>query len=122
MESMRPNDEEFISRCPSESFVSPKSLNKPVAIKPLKRAREDEEQESSEGHSPSGTDRAGSHSPRPRRLDFDQEVVLASQFNDEKNESDDEEVERTQPYPPEPEIEEGEIREPESDSEVQKKD
>ena len=118
MSSTLQDDEEFIARCPTSSFRSPSEVNKPIAIKPLKRQRENEEEDNSRSVSPTGSDHAGVLNPR--KLNFDDEKVESKLFQEEDDEEEEEEVEKTQPFTQEPEVEEGEI--PPSKSEQKEKD
>jgi hypothetical protein len=86
------------------SFTTPKT-NEPVPIRPLKRTREfdDGDRDKSRSPSPAPSERNLS----PRKLDMDQEVVLASAL--QENEDEEDETGSTQPYVPSGEVEEGEI-------------
>ena len=101
-----PNEslESVLERCPSRSLVTPKA-DKPVIIRPLKRSRDLVEDGPASPQSPKPEEQLNLLSPR--KLDMDQEVVLASQLPAVDDE--DERVETTQPWPPTGELEEGEI-------------
>jgi len=106
-----PEDQVFLSRCPSESFETPEA-GKKVPIRPLKRNLEVEEDEASSG-SPSPTSKRGQLSPQ--RLDMDQEAkVVFGCTGSQSSEEEEERVVPTQVYVPEeeptaPSLEEGEI-------------
>ena len=101
-----PNEslESVLQRCPSRSLVTP-IPNKPVIIRPLKRSRDLVEDGPASPQSPEPEEQLNPLSPR--KLDMDQEVVLASQLP--ADDEEDERVETTQPWPPTGELEEGEI-------------
>jgi hypothetical protein len=86
-----------------KSFTTP-TANEPVPIRPLKRTREGDVEESAASRSPSPTPNRKSLSPR--KLDMGQQVVLASSLAED---DEDDEPGSTQPYVPAAEVEEGEI-------------
>lgn len=98
--------ESVLKRAPSSTLDTP-AANKPVTIRPLKRM-------CVEGQQPAL--RSASTSPEPiardelspRKLDMDQEVILACQAAGQEDDEEDEMVEVTQPYVA-GELEEGEI-------------
>lgn len=87
------SEEEIIKRCPSESFSTPEA-NKPVPIRPLKRFRNGEDEGADEvERSPSPERKELS----PRKLDMEQDVVLACDIAPSDKEDEEERVEATQP-------------------------
>jgi hypothetical protein len=100
--------ESVLMRAPSSSLQTPTS-NKHVSIRPLKRMCIDGQQPVMRSPSPP-PEPIAREELSPRKLDMDQEVVLACQAagQDEDDDEDDERVEATQPYVAD-EVEEGEI-------------
>ena len=103
-----------LERSPSENLVTP-AANKPIRIRPLKRARGKEnvgETGEVESRSPSPTPPVDPEAKvqRPRRLNFDDEKVVKVDEPSpvEKEEEEEEEVPLTQPWPP-GQREEGEL-------------
>lgn len=91
-----------LARSPSENLSTP-AVNKPVDIKPLKRARGKENDLEIKSGTPSPTAPVDPEArvARPRRLNFDDEEVAKT--------PEEEEVPLTQPWPPQEEREEGEL-------------
>ena len=99
--------ESVLKRAPSCSMTTPQA-NRPVTIRPLKRNRVDGQEPISRSPSPP-PEPLTRDELSPRKLDMDQEVVLACEAaGQEDDDEDDDRVEVTQPYVPDA-PEEGEI-------------
>ena len=118
--------ESVLERCPSKAFVTP-ALNKPVALRPLKRTKTSDVGGDGSVRDPPLLDLDGDADdeggPRgllsPRKLDMDQAVVLANPSlvpSDDELEEEEPGVQMTQAPPAVEDTEEGEITTPSSSS------